>query len=81
MVCKSTKTIKKSFVNYSHESRLELKELSKLNLIVTTGRYTEKKIFISISKPGVIEIRIYDLSNFSISTYIDFNKKLKSLVR
>ena len=81
MVCKSTNTIKKSFVNYTHESRLELKELSKLNVMVITGRYTQKKIFVSIRKPGVIEIRIYDFTNFSRSTYNDFNKKLKSLIR
>lgn len=75
------KTIKKSFVNYSHESKLELKELSKLNIMVVTGRYGEQKVFISIDKPKVLEIRIYDLSNFSKKTYDDFNRKCKDLVK
>ena len=70
------RTIKRSFVNYSKESELELKELSKLKIMAISGEYTNQKIYISIDKPKVIEIRIYDLSNFSINIYSDFNRRI-----
>ena len=81
MAYKVPTLIKKSFVKYSVESATELNELSKLNIIAVSGRMTEQKIFISIDKPTVIEVRVYDLSNFSINTYSDFNRKLKKLIR
>lgn len=81
MAYRLPKTVKRSFVNYSHESKLELEELSKLKLMVASGRYKDKKIFVSIDKPKVIEIRIYDLSNFSDSIYSDFNKRVKKLIK
>ena len=74
------KTIKKTFVNYAVESEEELEELSKLKLMVANGRMKEQKVYISIDKPEAIEIRIYDLSNFSINTYSDFNKRIKKLM-
>lgn len=81
MAYRVPKTIKKSFVNYAVESANELKELSKLKIMVINGRMTEQKIFISIDKPTVIEVRVYDLSNFSKNTYHDFNRKLKKLIQ
>lgn len=81
MAYRVLKTIKKSFVNYAVESANELKELSKLKIMVINGRMTEQKIFISIDKPTVIEVRVYDLSNFSKNTYHDFNRKLKKLIQ
>lgn len=73
------RTIKRSFDNYSKESELELKELSKLKIMAISGKYTNQKIYISIDKPKAIEIRIYDLSNFSINIYTDFNRRIKKL--
>ena len=81
MAYRVPKTIKKSFVNYAVESANELKELSKLKIIAISGRMTEQKVFISIDKPTVIEIRVYDLSNFSKNTYSDFNRKIKNLIQ
>ena len=75
------RTVRKSFDNYSKESQLELKELSKLNIKVATGKYTEQKVYISIDKPKAIEIRIYDLSNFSKNVYNDFNRRVKKLAQ
>ena len=81
MARKVPKAIKKSFNNYAVEFATELKELSKFNIIALSGRYTEQKIFISIDKPTVIEVRVYDLSNFAKHVYIDFNRKLKKLLQ
>ena len=75
MAYRLPKTIKKSFVNYAVE------ELSKLKIMVVNGRTKEQKVFISIDKPTVIEIRVYDLSNFSKNTYHDFNRKVKKLIQ
>lgn len=79
MAYRVPRTIKKSFANYSVESERELEELSKLKLMVANGSTKEQKVYISIDKPTAIEIRIYDLSNFSINIYHDFNKKVKKL--
>lgn len=81
MARRKLRTIKKSFVNYSSESARELKELSKLKLMVSNGSTKEQAVYISIDKPTVLEVRIYDLSNFSVNTYHDFNKKVKRLVQ
>lgn len=81
MAYRLPKIIKKSFVNYGVESANELKELKKLKVMAVSGRTTEQKIFISIDKPTVIEVREYDLSNYSRTIYSDFNKKLKSLIK
>ena len=81
MAYRLPKTIKKSFVNYAVESANELNELRKLKIMVVNGRTKEQKVFISIDKPTVIEIRVYDLSNFSINTYRDFNRKVKKLIQ
>ena len=75
------KTINKSFVNYAVESESELKELRKLKIMVVNGSTKEQKVFISIDKPTVIEIRVYDLSNYSKNTYHDFNRKVKKLIK
>lgn len=75
------KTIKISFENYSKESRVELDELSKLKLMVSTGYRTERKVYVSVDRPDCIEVRIYDLSNFSQNTYHDFNKKIRNLTK
>ena len=80
MAYRVPRTIKKSFENYSSESKRELEELSKLKLMVSNGVMKEQKVYISIDKPTVLEVRIYDLSNFSVNTYHDFNKKVKKLV-
>ena len=48
--------------------------------MVSNGVMKEQKVYISIDKPTVLEVRIYDLSNFSVNTYHDFNKKVKKLV-
>ena len=74
-------TIKKTFEKYSKESRVELTELSKRKILTTTGRLTERKIYVSIERPEVVEVRIYDLSNFGKNAYCDFNKKVKKLSR
>lgn len=74
------KTIKITFEDYSSEAKAELKELAKLKLMVANGRMKEQKVFISIDKPEAIEIRIYDLSNFSVNVYHDFNKRIKKLL-
>ena len=81
MAYRLPKIIKKSFVNYAVESANELKELRKLKIMVVNGRTKEQKVFISIDKPTVIEVRVYDLSNFSINTYRDFNRKVKKLIQ
>ena len=75
------KTVKKMFVEYAKESETELKELKKLKLMVANGRTKEQKVFISIDKPTVIEVRVYDLSNYSKNIYHDFNKKVKKLIQ
>lgn len=75
------KIIKKSFVDYKAESKKELEELSKLKVMVANGSITKKEITISIDKPEVLEVRIYDLSNFSEVTYSDFRKRIKALVK
>ena len=75
------KTITKTFVNYTVEANKELEELSKLNVRASNGRLKEKKVIISIAKPTAIEVRVYDLSNFSINTYHNFNRKVKKLIR
>ena len=75
------RTIRKSFDNYSKESELELKELSKLKIMAISSEYTKQKIYISIDKPKAIEIRLYDLSNFSINIYSDFNRRIKKLTQ
>ena len=41
----------------------------------------EQKIYLSIRKAEGLEVVIYDLSNFSVSTYLDFNKKIKDLLK
>lgn len=81
MAYRVPRTIKKTFVNYSSESEKELTELSKLRLMAVNGSTTEQKVYLSIDKPTIIEVRIYDLSNFSINTYHDFNKKVKKLLK
>ena len=81
MAYRLPKTIKKTFVNYAVESRKELKELKKLKIMAVSGRTTEQKIFISIDKPEVLEVRVYYLGNFSSHVYQDFNKKVKKLCR
>lgn len=81
MAYRVPRTIKKSFVNYSSESERELKELSKLKLMASNGSTKEQKVYLSIDKPTAIEIRIYDLSNFSVNIYHDFNKKVKRLIK
>ena len=81
MVRRLPKTINKTFVNYAKESATELKELKKLHIIATSGRTKEQKVFISIDKPKVIEIRVYDLSNYSRNVYNDFNRKVKKLIQ
>ncbi len=75
------KTVKKVFIDYAKESKTELKELKKLKLMVSNGRTKEQKVFISIDKPTVIEVRVYDLSNYSKNIYHDFNRKVKKLIR
>jgi len=75
------KTVKKMFVEYAKESETELEELKKLKLTVANGRTKEQKVFISIDKPTVIEVRVYDLSNYSKNIYHDFNRKVKKLIR
>ena len=80
MAYRVPRTIKKSFVNYSSESARELEELSKLKLMVANGSTKEQKVYLSIDKPTALEVRIYDLSDFSVNTYHDFNKKIKKLV-
>ena len=81
MACKEPKTVKKTFTKYAVESATELDKLKKLKIMAISGAYKEKRIFISIDKATVIEVRVYDLSNFSINTYSDFNKKVKKLIR
>lgn len=75
------KIVKKSFVNYKAESEKELEELSKLKVMVANGSITKKEITISIDKPEAIEVRVYNLSNFSKVTYSDFNKRIKKLIK
>lgn len=77
----SVKTSVKTFEKYSSEAKTELEELSKVNIVAHTGRITEQKIYISISKPEELEVIVYDLSNFSRNTYSDFNKKIKDLLK
>ena len=74
------RTVKKTFNNYTSEAEAELEELSKLKLMVANGSITKKEIQLSIDRPEAIEVRIYNLSNFSTNTYSDFNKRIKSLV-
>ena len=81
MVRKVVKTINKTFVNFSSESKTELKELSKLNIMTCNGRTKQQKVFISINKSEIVEVRVYDLSNYSINIYNRFNREIKKLVR
>lgn len=81
MVRKVVKTINKTFVNFSSESETELKELSKLNIMTCNGRTKQQKVFISINKSEIVEVRVYDLSNYSINIYNRFNREVKKLVR
>ena len=74
------KIIKKSFEDYSSEAKSELEELSKLKVIAFNGSTTKKEITISIDKPEAIEVRVYNLSNFSRTVYSDFNKRTKKLI-
>ena len=74
------RTVRKTFNNYTSETEAELEELSKLKLMVANGSITKKEIQLSIDRPEAIEVRIYNLSNFSTNTYSDFNKRIKSLV-
>lgn len=73
-------TINKTFERYVKESTAEIEQLSKLKLLVVTGYITNKTVIVSVDKPGVIEVRVYDLSNFSKAMYCDFNRKVKKLV-
>ena len=73
-------TINKTFERYVEESTAEIEQLSKLKLLVVTGYITNKTVIVSVDKPGVIEVRVYDLSNFSEAMYCDFNRKVKKLV-
>lgn len=74
-------TINKTFERYVEESTAEIEQLSKLKLLVVTGHITNRTVIVSVDKPGVIEVRVYDLSNFSNKTYCDFNRKVKKLVK
>lgn len=74
------RTVRKTFNNYTSEAEAELEELSKLKLMVANGSISKKEIQLSIDRPEAIEVRIYNLSNFSTNTYSDFNKRIKSLV-
>ena len=74
------KIIKKSFEDYSSEAKSELEELSKLKVMVVNGSITKQEITIAIDKPEVIEVRVYNLSNFSRTVYSDFNKRTKKLI-
>ena len=71
----------KTFEKYSSEAKAELKILSNLNIVAYNGRITEQKIYLSISKAEGLEVVIYDLTNFSVNTYSDFNKKIKDLLK
>ena len=75
------KIIKKSFVNYTAEAKAEVDELSKLKVIALNGSTTKQEITISLDKPEAIEVRVYNLSNFSKAIYSDFNKRLKELLK
>ena len=75
------KIIKKSFENYKAEAKAELDELSKLNVMVVNGSTTKQEVTIAIDKPEAIEVRVYNLSNFSKAVYSDFNKRLKELLK
>ena len=81
MAYRIPKTIKKTFENYSSEAKAELETLSKAKIIAYNGRMKEQKIYISTDKPEALEVVIYDLSNFSVNTYSDFNKKIKDLLK
>lgn len=74
------RTVRKTFNKYTSEAEAELEELSKLKLMVANGSISKKEIKLSIDRPEAIEVRIYNLSNFSTKTYSDFNKRIKSLV-
>lgn len=65
--------------NNCKESEKALDELSKLKLMTMAGRSKEQKVYISIEKPEVIEVRIYDLSGFSRTTYHRFNRSVRDL--
>lgn len=73
------KIIKKSFNNYSEEAKAELEELSKLNIMAANGSTKKQEVQVSIDKPEAIEVRIYDLSNFSKNYYFNFNRSVKKL--
>ena len=78
---KKVKTVKKTFVNYSNEATEEIKELSKLKILTYSGFYSKKEIQVAIDKPEAIEVRIYNLDNYSKAIYTDFNRKLKKLIK
>ena len=75
------KIIKKSFEDYSSEAESELEELSKLKVIAFNGSTTKKEITISIDSSEAIEVRVYNLSNFSNFVYSDFNKRIRKLIK
>lgn len=72
-------TVEKTFERYAAESRAELYELSNSDLMTSVGSITERKIYVSLRKPGYIEVRVYDLSNFSTDLYCDFNSRIREL--
>lgn len=73
--------VEKTLENYSVESKIELEELSKLNLMVSNGRLSERKIYIAIDNPKFLEVRIYDLSNLNKKSYFDFHRRIKKLIK
>ena len=79
MEAKVPMTIKKTFVNYTSEAKTELEELSKLDVIAYNGRLSKQNVYITVKKAEAIEVRIYNLSNFSKNTYTDFNKKVRRM--
>ncbi len=79
MAYRIPKTIKKTFSNYAVESKAELEELSKLKILAYSGFYSKQEIQIAIEKPEVLEVRIYNLNNYSKNIYSDFNKSIKKL--
>lgn len=76
MKCESPKPITKDLVNV-HEVKSELGKLSKLHIIATTGRYSDLKVYASIRKPDVVEVRIYYLTNDDL--YWKFRRGVKKL--
>lgn len=75
------KPVIKSFIKYNPETKAEIKKLSKLNIIAYNGRIKEQKVYLSIRRTKEVEVIIYDLSNFSVNTYNDFNRRIKKLIK